>query len=670
MENLISLRIWAPTKRGGQVLQVKMHTNDSSDCDKVPDDNIKGNIKYRVLAANGCEIYRAYFQNLIPGGQNSRPYCLIVELRIDSGRVLVRKDDAKALLSPGVLLREIINHIVVNYLKESLGTYYYQDEDNVGFDEGKIQDILSQYTTVRTWGKRLKMNGTNRPINICVTSEDEIDRVLLAIPTASRLVEYSEVALADFIKGGMDSQSVQGNPDCKCIYIQCGRSDRPNATPEVLPDVPKHLTLKDFGLDSEIYQPVEVVLKQEDIVSTFQNGGYEYRPIPNAVVTLHPNDQLAVVKVEPVELSQTYDCQIVVKEDGVDIGQLEKSINFDKNPIPKDKKLTFRGKALKQFKHAAASELRERFTLPHGSEFRIERVETDGNKILVRLEMLPEYAQIWQYRQTNPGAIDVPAQKNQRQDPKNPSAPIVINPLVVDVENPMPHKSKVNVKLIYSGCGSTIVEYFNGNVNQDGRIRRVILVPNGKQVNIEIGLPTKSSDASKQVAPPFFKARLIEDGKKNRLTVSHDKEEGWQKINCVCRFFKRFSFKYSDTHSNVVRSIGILLMLLVIAAGAAVAMYFRTKQQPVAQAMLPVETPAVADNNTTTTSSGNDGVSNTDDQTDDNATSSSESTDGGSTETDSKLDCDTKSVDKVKKNDTDELAKTRQQTEKNKSKAR
>ena len=546
MENPISLRIWAPNIEG-QTRQFTAGWDEYSSYDIPVDPTINGDIDYIVEAKGGFEIYRGVFNSL---RYRSREYCIIVELRIKSGFVLVHQSAKRTPVSPGVLLRGVLKHIIDNYLKESFGKYKYLDEDHVAFEDSRIRNILAPYTTVSTWGKRVQMIGDNKSYNVKASSDSEVDAVLLAIPTATSLAECSQVVVGDFKTGGAMAQDVKSNPDCQRIYVRCQRADGATVDQE-LGISPLPLKLSDFALDPEVYKPVEAIIERDNILENFRLDKNVFNPAQGVTVTLYPSQQRVVVTLSPVEQTQVFTYEVKVKDIGEVTPQLINSVHFKNAPL-NGGTISATGTRLKKFRHSSGSELLSLFTLPSNSEYTVESVELHGNTISVRVEMLPKYAEIRRNQQASAqnhrkGArpqSNTPAPQQEASDIK----------YVLDVNCPFTTKNNsVEVRLILWGNGLRIVEQFVAETN-NGRILQELHLPFFQNINIELCSPAR------------YEAALYEDphpkDSLNKLNVSE-----WHKVNPIKRFFRRFYFRYDDNRSFWTRAGVIALLVLVLLGG-------------------------------------------------------------------------------------------------------
>lgn len=595
MENPISLRIWAPNAEG-QTRQFTSGWDEYSSYDVPVDPTINGDIDYIVEAKGGFEIYRGVFNSL---RYRSREYCIIVELRIKSGFVLVHQSDKQKAVSPGVLLREILNHITETYLKESFGKYKYIDEEHVTFEAARIQNIIAPYTTVSTWGRRIKMVGSGNVARIHAATDSEVDSVLMAVPTATSLEGYSELVIANFTTGSnMMAQSVQADPSCQRIMVRCQRADGATVDKE-LGDRPEHLTLKDFALDPEVYKPVEVILERDNILDNFRLDKKVFNPAQGVTVSLYPEQQRVAVTISPVEQTQVFTYEVKVKDIGEVTPQLINSVHFKNAPL-NGGTISATGARLKKFRHSTRSELLSLFTLPSNSEYTVESVEIHGNTISVRVEMLPKYAEIRRNQQASAqnhrkGArpqSNTPAPQQEASDIK----------YILDVNCPISTKhNTVAVRLILWGNGKYVVEQFEV-MAEGGRIVQELDLPSASQKHIELDLPSASQEYIKRDLLARYEADLYEECQPKetliKLKVSH-----WHKVNPFKRFFRRFYFRYDDNRSFWTR-LGVitLLFLMLVGGGFALGAAFypiikekieesRSTQQP----QETVETPKIED---------------------------------------------------------------------------
>lgn len=562
MENPISLRIWAPNIEG-QTRQFTSGWDEYSSYDVPVDPTINGDIDYIVEAKGGFEIYRGVFNSL---RYRSREYCIIVELRIKSGFVLVHQNAKRTPVSPGILLREVLKHIIDNYLKESFGKYKYLDEDHVAFEDSRIRNILAPYTTVSTWGKRVQMIGDNKSYNVKASSDSEVDAVLLAIPTATSLAECSQVVVGDFKTGGAMAQDVKGNPDCQRIYVRCQRADGATIDQE-LAETPVHLKLSDFALDPEVYKPVEVILERDNILENFRLDKKVFNPAQGVTVSLYPEQQRVAVTITPEEQTQIFNYEVKVNGIGEVTQQLINSVSFQNSPL-QGKTITSSGARLKKLRHFSPDDLRGLFSLPSNSEYFVESVEIHGNTISVRVEMLPKYAEIRRNQQASAqnhrkGArpqSNTPAPQQEASDIK----------YILDVNCPISTKhNTVAVRLILWGNGIRVVEQFEV-MAEGGRIVQELDLPSASQKHIELDLPSASQEYIKRDLLARYEADLYEECQPKetliKLKVSH-----WHKVNPFKRFFRRFYFRYDDNRSFWTR-LGVITLLFLILVGGGFAL--------------------------------------------------------------------------------------------------
>lgn len=585
MENPISLRIWAPNAEG-QTRQFTSGWDEYSSYDIPVDPTINGDIDYIVEAKGGFEIYRGVFNSL---RYRSREYCIIVELRIKSGFVLVHQSDKRTPVSPGVLLRDVLKHIIDNYLKESFGKYKYLDEDHVAFEAARIQNIIAPYLTVNTWGRRINMAESGNAARIQAASESEVDEVLMAIPTATSLEGYSELVIANFASGSnLLASSVKADPNCKRIDVLCESRERRPICKHELTDAPLHLTLKDFGLDPEVYQDFETILDKANVVDNFNLGKNEFFPTRGMKATLYPSRQCLVVTYEPVEKSQTFDYTVALKGPGDVTQQLKNSVQFRNAPL-KGGTISFSGTNLKQFLHSSSAQLKDLFTLPSNSEYTVESVELHGNTISIRVEMRPAYVEAWRNRQAN---NQVQASRNGNRQPQQP-APAAQTPqnavyqsYILDVSTPpklcIPKSGKVDVRIFYGGNEIRGIEESKCEV-ENGRISKTIYMPSSAKASIEIGSPAQ------------FTAQLVQS-----RTASGDKltEATWKKLNFFVSGWKRFRYFYDDPRNYYMR-FGLILLFCVLLWGAGYASgvflpKFFNKEEPQQVQQESVDTPVVS----------------------------------------------------------------------------
>lgn len=543
MENPISLRIWAPNAEG-QTRQFTSGWDEYSSYDIPVDPTINGDIDYIVEAKGGFEIYRGVFNSL---RYRSREYCIIVELRIKSGFVLVHQSDKRTPVSPGILLREVLKHIIDNYLKESFGKYKYLDEDHVAFEDSRIRNILAPYTSVSTWGKRVQMIGDNKSYNVKASSDSEVDAVLLAIPTATSLAESSQVVVGDFKTGGAMAQDLKSNPDCQRIYVRCQRADGATVDKE-LAETPVHLKLSDFALDPEVYKPVEVILDRDNILENFRLDKKVFNPAQGVTVTLYSEQQRVAVTITPEEQTQNFNVQLSVNGIGEVTPQLTKSLLFKGEPL-NGRCVSTGGPKLKKFRHLSPDELKALFSLPSQSEYFVESVQIHNDTISVRVKMRQEYVDMRRRQhaaaQNNGNRTQSNAQSAQQESQ--------IITRMLDVDCPMTgKKDTVDVRIIFSGNGMRIVQQFMAEKSDDGRIRQEINMPRAMRATIELGSPAK------------YTAFFHEDPrqKESKLAVS-----AWSKVNPIKRFFRRFYFRYDDNRSFWTRAGVIALLVLVLLGG-------------------------------------------------------------------------------------------------------
>lgn len=585
MENPISLRIWAPNAEG-QTRQFTAGWDEYSACDLQPEDNINGDIDYIVEAKGGFEIYRGVFNSL---RYRSRGYCIIVELRIKSGFVLVHQSDKRTPVSPGVLLREVLKHIIDNYLKESFGKYKYLDEDHVAFEAARIQNIIAPYLTVNTWGRRINMAESGNAARIQAASDSEVDEVLMAIPTATSLEGYSELVIANFTSGSnMMASSVKADPACKRIMVHCERHDGTAVSKHELTDASLHLNLKDFGLDPEVYQDFEVILDKANVVENFLRDKNEFFPTPGMKVTLFPSRQCLAVTYDPKEKSQTFDYTVVLKGPGDVTPQLKNSVMFRNDPL-KGGTITSAGVKLKRFLHSSPEELKSLFSLPSSSEYTVESVEIHGNTISVRVEMRPAYVEAWRNRQAN---NQVQASRNGSRQPQQSALAnqtpqdAVYQSYILDVSTPpklcIPKSGKVDVRIFYGGNEIRGIEEFKTEV-ENGRISKTIYMPLSAKASIEIGSPAQ------------FTAQLVQS-----RTASGDKlsEARWKKLNFFACGWKGFRYFYDDPRNYYMRfGLTLLFCVLLWGAGYASGVFlpkFFNKEEPQRVQQESVDTPDVS----------------------------------------------------------------------------
>lgn len=544
MENPISLRIWAPNAEG-QTRQFTSGWDEYSSYDVPVDPTINGDIDYIVEAKGGFEIYRGVFNSL---RYRSREYCIIVELRIKSGFVLVHQSDKRTPVSPGVLLREVLKHIIDNYLKESFGKYKYLDEDHVAFEAARIQNIIAPYLTVNTWGRRINMAESGNAARIQAASESEVDEVLMAIPTATSLEGYSELVIANFASGSnMMAQSVQADPSCQRIMVRCQRADGATVDKE-LGDRPEHLTLKDFALDPEVYKPVEVILERDNILENFRLDKNVFYPTQDVSVTLYPAQQRVAVTISPEEQTQEFKVQLSVLGTGEVTPQMTKSLLFKGEPL-NGRSVSSGGPKLKKFRHLSPDDLKALFSLPSQSEYFVESVQIHNDTISVRVKMRQEYEDM---RRRQQAAAQNNGNRTQPNAQGMPQESQIITRML-DVDCPMTSKKdSVDVRIIFSGNGMRIVQQFMAEKSDDGRIRQEINMPRAMRATIELGSPAK------------YTAFFHEDPrqKENKLAVS-----AWAKVNPFKRFFRRFYFLYDDNRSFWTRTGVIALLVLILVGG-------------------------------------------------------------------------------------------------------
>ena len=542
MENPISLRIWAPNAEG----QTRQFTSGWDEY------SINGDIDYIVEAKGGFEIYRGVFNSL---RYRSREYCIIVELRIKSGFVLVHQSDKRTPVSPGILLREVLKHIIDNYLKESFGKYKYLDEDHVAFEAARIQNIIAPYLTVNTWGRRINMAESGNAARIQAASDSEVDEVLMAIPTATSLEGYSELVIANFASGSnMMASSVKSDPSCKHIYVRCQRADGATVDQE-LGISPLHLKLSDFALDPEVYKPVEAILERDNILENFRLDKKVFNPAQGVTVTLYPEQQRVAVTITPEEQTQIFNYEVKVNGIGEVTQQLINSVSFQNSPL-QGKTITSSGARLKKLRHFSPDELRGLFSLPPNSEYTVESVELHGNTISVRVEMLPKYAEIRRNQQASAQNHRKGARPQSNTPAPQPEASDI--KYVLDVNCPFTTKNNsVEVRLILWGNGLRIVEQFVAETN-NGRILQELHLPFFQNINIELCSPAR------------YEAALYEDphpkDSLNKLNVSE-----WHKVNPIKRFFRRFYFRYDDNRSFWTR-LGVVTILFLVLVGGGFAL--------------------------------------------------------------------------------------------------
>ena len=595
MENPISLRIWAPNAEG-QTRQFTSGWDEYSSYDVPVDPTINGDIDYIVEAKGSFEIYRGVFNSL---RYRSREYCIIVELRIKSGFVLVHQSDKRTPVSPGVLLREVLKHIIDNYLKESFGKYKYLDEDHVAFEAARIQNIIAPYLTVNTWGRRINMAERGNAARIQAASDSEVDEVLMAIPTATSLEGYSELVIANFTSGSnMMASSVKSDPSCKHIKVRCERADGATVDQE-LGISPLHLKLADFALDPEVYKAVEVILERDNILENFRLDKKVFSPAQGVTVTLYPEQQRVAVTITPEEQTQIFNYEVKVNGIGEVTQQLINSVSFQNSPL-QGKTITSSGARLKKLRHFSPDDLRGLFSLPSNSEYFVESVEIHGNTISVRVEMLPKYAEIRRNQQAS-------AQNHRKGDRPQSNTPAPQQEAsdikyILDVNCPISTKhNTVAVRLILWGNGKYVVEQFEV-MAEGGRIVQELDLPSASQKHIELDLPSASQEYIKRDLLARYEADLYEECQPKetliKLKVSH-----WHKVNPFKRFFSRFYFRYDDNRSFWTR-LGVitLLFLMLVGGGFALGAAFypiikekidesRSTQQP----QETVETPKIED---------------------------------------------------------------------------
>lgn len=587
MENPISLRIWAPNAEG-QTRQFISGWDEYSSCDLQPEDIINGDIDYIVEAKDGFEIYRGVFNSL---RYRSRGYCIIVELRIKSGFVLVHQSDKQKAVSPGVLLREILNHITETYLKESFGKYKYIDEEHVTFEAARIQNIIAPYTTVSTWGRRIKMVGSGNVARIHAATDSEVDSVLMAVPTATSLEGYSELVIANFATGSnMMAQSVQADPSYQRIMVRCQRADGATVDKE-LGDRPEHLTLKDFALDPEVYKPVEVILERDNIMENFRLDKNVFYPTQDVSVTLYPAQQRVAVTISPEEQTQEFKVQLSVKDIGEVTTQLTNSLLFKGEPL-KGRNVSSQGQRLKKFLHSSREELKALFSLPSNSEYFVESVEIHGDTISVRVQMRQAFVEEWRNRQANnqaQGARNGNRQPQQSAAANQTTQRAVYESYVLDVASPhnirIPKSGKVDVRIIYSGNEiDRGIEEFKTKIDS-GRISRRIFMPSSAQAWIEIGSPVK------------FTAKLVQSKGASGMILSNEGGK-WKKLNFFACWWNRFRYFYDDPRNYYMR-FGLIFLFCVLLWGAGYASgvflpKFFNKEEPQQVQQEPVDTPDVS----------------------------------------------------------------------------
>lgn len=547
METPLSLRIWSPDDYG-QSCQVKINWDDSRPYYASFDPNLFGNpLVYNVECRDGYETYRCILNNFV---YSTNPSCPVVELRIPSGYVIVRQSDKSVPVSPGVLLREVIAHLVDSYMKERFGKIKYVDEKHIFFDPAPIQSFLDVYTAIPTWGRRLQMTGVKKPINIQASSNKEIDRALLTIPTASSLVEYSEVYLADFINGGdINAESVKSDPDWTRIFVRCQRVDGATIDRE-LGEVPIHLRLNDFGLDSEIYQDVEAVIDKTKVLENFRYDKYEFYIASGLKVTVYPFMQRLVVTCDPIERSQTFCYSVVVQGPGEVTPKLIKSVLFRDEAL-KGNLIAASGWRLKKFIHSSPEELKVLFSLPASSEYYVENVEIRGDTISICVKMRPAYAEIFRRRIKQPTAQKGDSQESIKFYGDHGNEPTMH---ILDVHCPISAKKKtVDARIILSGRGCRTLKHFTANI-EDGRIFQEVFMSPLDKASIALCSPAK------------YTSRLVQE-KRSGSDVYALRVLSWHKVNYIQRFAKSFNFFYDDCSTYYFRisiiSLGVLLLLSI-----------------------------------------------------------------------------------------------------------
>ena len=541
METPLSLRIWSPDDYG-QSCQVKINWDDSRPYYVSFDPNLFGNpLVYNVECRDGYETYRCILNNFV---YSTNPSCPVVELRIPSGYVIVRQSDKSVPVSPGVLLREVIAHLVDSYMKERFGKIKYVDEKHIFFDPTPIQSFLDVYTAIPTWGRRLQMTGVKKPINIQASSNKEIDRALLTIPRASSLAEYSEVYLADFINGGdITAESVKADPDWVRIFVRCQRADGATVDRELV-EAPMHLTLKDFSFDPEVYKPVEFILEKDNIVENFRLDKKVFYPVQGVEASIYPTQQCVVVSLVPEEQTQVFNIQLSVRGIGEVTPQLTKSLLFRNVPI-NGNVIKAEGTILKKFRHFSPEELKVLFSLPSSSEYYVESVEIRGDTISIRVEMRPTYVEIFRRRIKQPTAQKGDSQESIKFYGDHGNEPTMY---ILDVHCPISAKKKtVDARIILSGKGWHTVKHFIADI-EDGRILQVVYLPPLAAASIELCSPAK------------FKASIVEEFRSN---IPHLLVLQWNRINSFRRFIDSFRYYY-DNFSLVYNRISVIFLGAVL----------------------------------------------------------------------------------------------------------
>lgn len=548
MEMPLSLRIWSPDDYG-QSCQVKINWDDSRPYYASFDPNLFGNpLVYNVECRDGYETYRCILNNFV---YSIHPSCPVVELRIPSGYAIVRQSDKSVLVSPGVLLREVIAHLVDSYMKERFGKIKYVDEKHIFFDPTPIQSFLDVYTAIPTWGRRLQMTGVKKPINIQASSIKEIDKALLTIPTASSLVEYSEVYLADFInEGDITAESVKTDPDWTRIFVRCQRADGAIVDSE-LTEAPVHLTLKDFSLDPEVYKPVEIILERDNILGSFRLDKKVFNPAQDVTVTLYPAQQRVAVTITPEEQTQVFNIQLLLIGIGELTPQLTKSLLFKGEPL-NGRCVGTGGPKLKKFRHLSPDELKALFSLPASSEYYVESVEIRGDTISIRVKMRLAYAEIFRRRIKQPLAQNRASQEPIKSHIEQRNEPIMY---ILDIGCPISvQKKTVDVCIISVGNGRYVLKHFIADI-EDGRIRQVVYLPPSTKAYIELCSPAK------------YTSRLIQE-KRMGSSVYLLGVSSWQRIIFYRRFVNSFRYFYDNCSIYYFRiSVFFISILLLLSIG-------------------------------------------------------------------------------------------------------
>lgn len=400
METPLSLRIWSPDDYG-QSCQVKINWDDSRPYYASFDPNLFGNpLVYNVECRDGYETYRCILNNFV---YSTNPSCPVVELRIPSGYAIVRKCDMTTRISPGIVLRNIIYHLAGIYMKNIIGKYKYRDEKHIGFEKSLIEDFIYPYIAVDGWGQHINMGAGNNSLKIKASTSDEVDSALLAIPLARDFESYANVIVADFKQDDcMPSSEIKDYLSTQRVFLSIVRHDKNELPQEALTDIPQHLTLSYFGLDEDVYQPVDIALNRNLFFDNIRKQIMEFKlpveatcslldepdssQLPSVKVTLEPYKQRMVAVLKPVEKTQCFDCDIWLKGPGELTQELFNSLMFRNEPL-NGRRVMASGARLKLLINSTPDDLNVLFSLPTDSEYEVERVELHGTRFIIRVEM-------------------------------------------------------------------------------------------------------------------------------------------------------------------------------------------------------------------------------------------------------------------------------------------